>query len=1681
QGTTSTVIAQVSSDLSKINDLSSYYLLHPSLLDACLHPLLALLPGNDTTFLPISIQKFVSSTNKNLSSSSNVEMRGNYHDNVCGLSQERTYSCDLIVLSSSDKNSPSPEEEILCSFEGLVIQQIQGARSGRWTLEKSIFDKLNAAADLPNVDHREHVDSLIKDYCMKRTWIDSPIITSIADLLPSPEQILKSDINDVPNQDLIESIQPFNELAACYAQMAIEGLNIKIIDHQYHPLFNACQSLASMLTEQVTLHATKLRLMNLFSRFSHLKPLLISLDNYGSRLKEIFSGQQSGIDVFLGNNETEQTLQQIKSIISANKTQRIFDTIGQHLQHQVDQNSYESLSDRRLRIFWISSSEHLDVLPVLHLLLKLSNETNLWIDLHYMESDPVQLTHAEQLFQTYLTGQTHLSIIYEQTFELFNSETLGKIPFESFDIVFAANKLQGSQNLKKSLTDLRRLLVPNGLLLLLELINVPLYFDIIFGLLDQWWSLSDNARALNDVHQWTTTLKQLGGFTSVETTLNQSESAIIISQKTRSHEILKTLDERKHQAWVLFTKNDPHSLGHIMASLLPCSNIRFFDICNSQMEIIRPAVKMLMAKYKQVHIVFAWSIEQIYIDSDSSDLAFKQHEESILGTFIQLLQLIHASPPNFRPFVYVITRHAQLNNNSNCNIIASPLIGLTRSLMIEYDQHRLKLIDLQSSSSSSINEEILAHALTQYMVTCRYANTIDEIVLRLETNQNQAVKHLTWHYGMLQKHEENEENKSKLQQQQQICINPHKDADHYPFRLLVASSRFLTDLTWINDERVKELLPGMVEIRIHCVGINFRDVLKSRGLYPHTRIFAQLDHDQPHVDRDTAPGSDFVGTILRASPTTKFQPGDRVVGISAHGVLHSHAVVHSSQIICIPSDFPLTDEQLSVMPAVCLTVIYSLKYRVHLRAGQTVLIHAATGGAGQICIQYCQYIGARVIATAGTEEKRRFLREHLGVEHVFNSRDASFVNDVRNILPKGVDVIINSLSGPLLKYSIKLLAYHGHFIEWGKRDVFDGTALSMFDLRSDCSIHVIDLISLSDQQQDISTDMFEEMIHLFIQQKLKPIEPTVIYEPSQVVEAFIRCNSSQAMGKSVVRLTNSSEPLYVNGKPSIGHLSTDNHAMFPLEVCQQGTILISGGFGGLGLTMSRWMIEKRGVKHVTLMSRRALIELEQSSNPQYDDWLKLKQISKTYDAHVDVVQVDVTNFDQVHDLIERLNQTSHPVRGIIHSAVVAEDRSLSNLTQEHLTRVLAAKIRGAWIFHRVIQLTHAPIHFFIMFSSMRNHLLEFASASYNAGNQFLDALAHYRVTELNLPALSVALPAVSGAGMFHRHREVLTSLQLTQGFELVPTVAVFELIEHFQANQRICPCPVIFAVNWQTLYDRRQKLPTFHLSKIVEEQYTAMNLSNTSSTSSAITSSIDPNLSQKENIIERTQAAVSRLLGAANVDRILVDRSLVSQGMDSLAALSLYNWLGQETGIFIPLVDLLQGFSIETIATVVHKKLNERHEVISSTSKEQDMNIDVVNENEIIPSNISIYTGTENIICLQRTHSSSSPIRFCIAEKSTNNTDNSSFALFINNINGQQTQKAPVATYVIQIPSMIPSATISTYARDMITQMRRIQPRGPYQLVAIQNKQEEIIAREMIRQLKDHLIINDVQLLLLDG
>ncbi|CAF3474871.1 unnamed protein product, partial [Rotaria sp. Silwood2] len=106
------------------------------------------------------------------------------------------------------------------------------------------------------------------------------------------------------------------------------------------------------------------------------------------------------------------------------------------------------------------------------------------------------------------------------------------------------------------------------------------------------------------------------------------------------------------------------------------------------------------------------------------------------------------------------------------NLIPSPFIGLARSFITEYERNRLKLIDLQTSLNNN-NQSAFIYTLIEYMINSRYSTDTCEVVLRLnDTNQNQ-VQHLTWHYEMLQKSADDEQEKSKLEQ---ISIIPKRDA-----------------------------------------------------------------------------------------------------------------------------------------------------------------------------------------------------------------------------------------------------------------------------------------------------------------------------------------------------------------------------------------------------------------------------------------------------------------------------------------------------------------------------------------------------------------------------------------------------------------------------------------------------------------------------------------------------------------------------------------------------------------------------------------------------------------------------------------------------------------------------------------------------------------------------------------
>ena len=203
------------------------------------------------------------------------------------------------------------------------------------------------------------------------------------------------------------------------------------------------------------------------------------------------------------------------------------------------------------------------------------------------------------------------------------------------------------------------------------------------------------------------------------------------------------------------------------------------------------------------------------------------------------------------------------------------------------------------------------------------------------------------------------------------------------------------------------------------------------------------------------------------------RPGDRVV-VMAPG--------HFSTLESFPewACEKLKDDEdynvVSTIPLVFSTALYGLYDRAGLRTNETVLIHSGAGGVGIAAIQIAQLRGAEIFTTVSTEEKKDFLVERLGVkrENIFNSRDSSFLPGILAATNgKGVDVVLNSLTGDLLHDSWRACARFGRFVEIGKRDLTDAGKLDMQMFRRNVTFTAFDVSELCDPNDELLSSVWE--------------------------------------------------------------------------------------------------------------------------------------------------------------------------------------------------------------------------------------------------------------------------------------------------------------------------------------------------------------------------------------------------------------------------------------------------------------------------------------------------------------------------------------------------------------------------------------------------------------------------------
>jgi acyl transferase domain-containing protein/NADPH:quinone reductase-like Zn-dependent oxidoreductase/acyl carrier protein len=518
-------------------------------------------------------------------------------------------------------------------------------------------------------------------------------------------------------------------------------------------------------------------------------------------------------------------------------------------------------------------------------------------------------------------------------------------------------------------------------------------------------------------------------------------------------------------------------------------------------------------------------------------------------------------------------------------------------------------------------------------------------------------------------------------------LQPHDRADSrsippQPYTLTMPNRGTLEDLQWQSTAR-RSPTAQEVEIQVQASGLNFIDVLDALKLLPFERDWFGVECAGIIVD---------VGEAV-----TQFQVGDGVVAL-APGSLSQFVTIDARLVAAKPQS--LSFAAAATIPANFLTAEYALHQVAKVQAGDRVLIHAAAGGTGMAAVKLVQQAGAEVWATA-SPAKWEALRS-LGVTHLFNSRTLAFADEMLQQID-GVDIVFNSLTGAFIPKSLSVLRSGGRFVEIGKRDIW--TTEQMAQQRPDVQYAIVDLMAITQEQPDLIHAKLSDLLPQF-ETTLQPV-PHQTFAATEVISAFRTLQQAKHIGK-----------LVIDYAPAV-------------QIQAEATYLITGGWGGLGLAVAQWLVQQ-GATHLLLLGR---------SQPKPEAAEILRSL-RDQGATVAIVPTDISQRDQVAEALTQINP-DYPLRGIVHSAGVLDDGTLSHLTPERIERVMAPKVAGAWHLHTLTQ--HQPLDFFVCFSSAASLLGSPGQGNHVAANAFLDAFAHYRQQQ-GLPALSLDWGAWSEIG-----------------------------------------------------------------------------------------------------------------------------------------------------------------------------------------------------------------------------------------------------------------------------------------------------------------------------------------------
>ncbi|EFY96790.1 Acyl carrier protein-like protein [Metarhizium robertsii ARSEF 23] len=1034
-------------------------------------------------------------------------------------------------------------------------------------------------------------------------------------------------------------------------------------------------------------------------------------------------------------------------------------------------------------------------------------------------------------------------IIYKKLDITQDPATQGFAPGD-YDLVIASNVLHATADMTVTIGNVRSLLKPNGKILLLEATkHSPV--TLPFSLLPGWWYAVDEYRNLEEGpllsdDGWRRLL-HAQGFSGVDVCIKDYE------------------DPCSHLMSVMCTTKvgKPETCNGSLRSITVCG--LFMDEEELDFaQLVASQVFEATGRHCKIQTFLDIDAEDddlcIFIDSPANSLLADLSQE----TFEMLQNILLET----RGLLWVVLENAGPESLS--------IQGIMQCLRLEMEPKNLMCF--KNAPRSLVGADAIA----------KLARRLQDAELAASSDHD-----FVWQDGMIKvpRLRQSVEAKEVFGAETGVYVRKKQNIweDKASFEITMDTAGAPESLYFRRtDALVRPLGDGEVLVKVEAAGLSSRDLQLVLGAVPWA-----------------PPGLEGVGVVSKVgSGVSSLGPGDRVYYGLHGGCLATHVRMPAWQANKVPDGWSNAD-------AASISIAYQVAYlalchHARLRKGETVLVHAASGAVGQACIVLAQHMGARVFATAGTREKRVLLRDTYGIPEscLFSSRTAEFRNGILcETDGKGVDVVVNSLSGSLLQQTWALMADLGRFVELGAKDSRMNSSLAMRPFDRNVSFSGIDLCAYAEKRPDEVRQMVAELHGMLRRGVIKPIRSVATVPVSDLAAALRKLQSGQHMGKIVISMGRHDE-VVAECHPELG--PTHGTLLRP-----DATYVITGGTGGIGLFLAPWMVE-HGARNIVLLGR---------SGDTRPEVRKVLQRYKDTDVEIRAIACHVAYREQLEAALDSITDLP-PVRGVVHGALFLKDAMFMNATYQDWQNITGPRVQAAWHLDEMLP----NLDFFIMLSSMLGSCGNVGQAIYAGTATFFDGFVDYRRTR-GLPATSIALPVVLDVGyVADRNRTE----------ELKESLGACLSRPHLEVLMRGAIIGSSSGLNFQG------KAMSFHLETgagtdgMAWQCYNVRDFRRIARTEQAgQAAGCDTQGKRRsqglgdagsegysENLLGALMDKVSSIT-MIDRDEVEADAPLANYSLDSLVSVELRNWIRRETGVDLPLAKLVRSANLRAVAAYI--------------------------------------------------------------------------------------------------------------------------------------------------------------------